>query len=1133
MLPSQISWHLAWSDLFPLFQNLHTAICATDTLQQVVFAGENVVIRQNLQRVWQQFVEDYAEHQGYVAEVDLVTTAQAIAAQTSYSTINGFHASVSPVIDNLAQPLAESPLLLRGIEAGVLLGTKHFWLWVLLQADATDRPCHSPDEATGNRDRRPRWQVTLMLERQMIADLLGQSASPAIASALLQTMPPEPWGQSISQFWQGFLQITQPVASPSECPTLNRGSTQAGCLLFQPVLDQMPLGMFQANLDGSIVAANLAFCQLTGYTQAELYRLDLQAITASEDFAIALEMIQQSVQYGEQRIFEQRYHRSDGRVVWVEVKLSLVGNPDDENSFLLGFVTDLSDRRQLEAHRLQTLQEIQKRQERETLLNNIAVRIRSSLDLPTMLQRAVVELNQALHTDRVVIYQIFADGSGTCVSEAVHPHHPAMQGQTFGPDCIPPPYLDAYCSGRLWSVDDVARAQLAGCHHSMLANLQVQSMIATGILSMDASLAPDQRQLWGLLAVHQCQSTRQWTADDRHLVEAVANQLAIALEQTKLLNQLTNYTQELEDRVRQRTQSLERSLKFEQFIRNLTECLHRDFNETHLFTTVVQGLVETLAADACLVSLYHPQDNTFEVTFEALSDAIPPQHTVLGQHFALQQLPLPLQQQFLENQTCCCNGSLEDTCFLKLVTATDTNLPWRVTTRICELLRPITDGSQPLGLILVLQLHDRQFDQAEVELVAQTAHYCAIAQRQATLYRQEHEQRVSAEYLRSFLEKSIDVFVEYDPQLRYISINPVGCALLERPPEAIIGKTNQELMRTGSHALDQLIRQAFDTAEKVFVDHELALPQGNRVFESIYAPITDPAGTVQRVIGVCRDITDLKQQWQRLEHQNHQLAETTRLKQEFVATTSHELRTPLTSILGFSNVLLQEFFGELNTKQKDYLERIHDSGQHLLELINDILDLSRLEAGRMELDLQAVYIADICEAVTSLIQERASSQGLSLEVDLDPNVEWIVADPRRLKQMLLNLLTNAIKFTPQGTVGLKVYCDSYTLTPPFAEAHTAEAHTLAEFAHTSLANLKLIHFLVWDTGIGMTEADQRSLFLPFSQIDSSLTRKHQGTGLGLVITQKLAELHGGWVRLKSTPGKGSKFTITLPLRAAG
>ncbi|MGA7933911.1 MAG: PAS domain S-box protein, partial [Kovacikia sp.] len=390
----------------------------------------------------------------------------------------------------------------------------------------------------------------------------------------------------------------------------------------------------------------------------------------------------------------------------------------------------------------------------------------------------------------------------------------------------------------------------------------------------------------------------------------------------------------------------------------------------------------------------------------------------------------------------------------------------------------------------------------------------------------EQEPRLSAEHFRLFVEASTDVFVEYDAQLRYVSINPVGSNLLGLPPEQVMGKTNRELLGPPGENLELLIQQAFDTGEKVFVDHEFHLPNGVRIFETIYTPIANSSGTIQRVLGICRDVTEFKQHWQNLETRNHQLTEAARLKEEFVATTSHELRTPLTAILGFSNVLLQEFFGELNPKQKDYLERIYTSGQHLLDLINDILDMSRLEADRLELDFQTIFVPDICEGVVSLIHERAINQGLRLEVELEPQVEWIIADPRRLKQMLLNLLTNAVKFTQEGSIGLKVYCqpDLFSPSNEFCQSSGGQPYKITPGT---------IHFLIWDTGIGIDVADQKLLFAPFAQIDSSLSRKHKGTGLGLVITRKLAELHGGTVTLESAYHQGAKFLISLPMQGAG
>lgn len=224
-------------------------------------------------------------------------------------------------------------------------------------------------------------------------------------------------------------------------------------------------------------------------------------------------------------------------------------------------------------------------------------------------------------------------------------------------------------------------------------------------------------------------------------------------------------------------------------------------------------------------------------------------------------------------------------------------------------------------------------------------------------------------------------------------------------------------------------------------------------------------------------------------------------KSQFLSTMSHELRTPLTSILGFSSVLLQQVFGELNAKQINYLSAIHASGEHLLELINDLLDLSKVEAGREELNIESVPIRDICEACITQIQEQAEEKNLSVNWLIEPEISSIPADMRRLKQILINLLSNAVKFTESGGIRLVV--------------KQSESE---------------ISFSVYDTGVGIAQTDQPKLFEPFRQLDNQLDRRYEGTGLGLALSQKLAQLHGGIITVASTPGEGSCFTLHLPLK---
>ncbi|MBD0345101.1 MAG: response regulator [Coleofasciculus sp. Co-bin14] len=224
-----------------------------------------------------------------------------------------------------------------------------------------------------------------------------------------------------------------------------------------------------------------------------------------------------------------------------------------------------------------------------------------------------------------------------------------------------------------------------------------------------------------------------------------------------------------------------------------------------------------------------------------------------------------------------------------------------------------------------------------------------------------------------------------------------------------------------------------------------------------------------------------------------------RAKSEFLATISHELRTPLNAVLGLSQLMRQELFGSLNEKQKKYITCIQNSGEHLLALINDILDLSKVEAGKEQLNFVPLDIQDLCEYCLTTVQEQANDQGLKLTLDIDSHARICIADERRCKQMLLNLLSNAVKFTPVGEVSLIV-------------------RKLPEG----------LSFSVKDTGIGIPADKLPLLFEPFRQLDSGLNRRFPGTGLGLALTRSLAKLHDGNVTVESTLGEGSEFTLWLP-----
>jgi signal transduction histidine kinase len=256
------------------------------------------------------------------------------------------------------------------------------------------------------------------------------------------------------------------------------------------------------------------------------------------------------------------------------------------------------------------------------------------------------------------------------------------------------------------------------------------------------------------------------------------------------------------------------------------------------------------------------------------------------------------------------------------------------------------------------------------------------------------------------------------------------------------------------------------------------------------------------VLAQLKKIKFLHQHSQQLSSSNAKLQRTNQLKNQFLANTSHEIRTPLSSIIGFSQLLLAQGYDPTRENQQEYIKIIQSSGKHLLTLINDILDLSKIEANQLEVEWENIDVPEMCRNVLALVKEKAANKGLQLRLQLHPDVTTVVADPLRLKQMLLNLLFNALKFTTTGSVGLEV-----------------------------LPQGEFVHFTVWDTGIGISPENQKGLFQPYFQIANSVVNRHEGSGLGLMVTRKLAQIHGGRLEVESEVDHGSRFTIILPVQS--
>jgi len=363
------------------------------------------------------------------------------------------------------------------------------------------------------------------------------------------------------------------------------------------------------------------------------------------------------------------------------------------------------------------------------------------------------------------------------------------------------------------------------------------------------------------------------------------------------------------------------------------------------------------------------------------------------------------------------------------------------------------------------------------------------------------------------------VIVGLDKHL--IRCNSAFCNFLGYPESELIGKTfldvtHPEDLEIGMKELKQIVEGKIEsyTRQKRYLRKDGSIIWGEISIRLVRGANNEPL----YFLPIIQNITERKQAEelvqryadeleQRVEERTAQLISANRAKDEFLANVSHELRTPLSGVLGYSEILLEGVRGPLTEKQQQAVQMISSSGEYLLKLVNDILDISRIETGKFEIRPEIMDVNEICKSSLSLILPLAEKK--SIRVDYSPSTDALTlfADPKRLKQMLVNLLHNAVKFTPeQGSVKFNV------------QANAKEG---------------VMRFSITDTGIGIKPEEIEKLFMPFVQVDSGLSRQYEGTGLGLALVKKLAELHGGRVELQSDFGKGSCFTLVLPWERSG
>ncbi|OLP16841.1 hypothetical protein BST81_19290 [Leptolyngbya sp. 'hensonii'] len=895
--------------------------------------------------------------------------------------------------------------------------------------------------------------------------------------------------------------------------------------------------------------------------------------------------------------------------------------------------------------RMGLMEQIRQQREQQHLINTIALRIRRSLQLQEVLDTAVGEVRQLLQTDRVLVYQFQANMGGKIVAESVSPPWLACLNAEIQDTCFQSGIGEAYLQGRIWAVADIYSTELSPCHRALLEEFQVKANLVVPILLENAATAelpnrevardlgspwmdsvnslagppPPNLCLWGLLISHQCNAPRQWQESELGLLDQLAVQLAIAIQQAELYRNLEILNANLERKVEERTTALRQS---EAMNRAILEAIpdwlvRMNSRGDYLFVTNEDAIALLKPVDdlvGCNVhdlipaplaqqrmayiqqALETGQVQAYEYEIEVQGDlrCEEARIAVIGAdevllmvrditdrkqtERALQTLNAELERRVEERTAALKQAESKYRLLIEQIPGVVYISPLRaapehayISPYIQHLLEisaaewsagnfsKWTDYIHPADRERVLQELDLAISAAvpflsEYRMVTGTGKTIWVRDEAMLVTLEDRQTQVLQGIAIDITDRiQVEVALQHSEEQFRTTFNeaPIGMLLANietyrftrtnRVLQQMLGYTAAELAQISyldiTHPDDReidtyFIQQSIQGEISRYQLEKRYLTKNGRVLWVNFTAtlLHDRDGGRLYGLGMVEDITErrqaaaqLRQTNERLERANQELERATRLKDEFLATMSHELRTPLNAILGMSEGLQDQVYGVLTDRQRKVVVTIEQSGRHLLELINDILDLSKIEAGMMELTLSPVYVKALCDSSLAFVRQQALKKNISLDCSIQSGISLIEVDERRLRQVLINLLMNAVKFTPAGgSVTLKVKlidwgAKSASIAAPFSS-----------FLEDASPNVGFLAFIVEDTGIGIASEHLGRLFQPFVQIDSSLSRQYSGTGLGLALVKQIMELHGGGVSVTSVVGQGSCFTVTLP-----
>lgn len=454
---------------------------------------------------------------------------------------------------------------------------------------------------------------------------------------------------------------------------------------------------------------------------------------------------------------------------------------------------------------------------------------------------------------------------------------------------------------------------------------------------------------------------------------------------------------------------------------------------------------------------------------------------------------------------------------------------------------PLLANSRIIGILYIDDFKPRRFTSNEISFLSLLGTQATFAIEKHQLLKELKDKNdallEAKDYLKNVLNDSADVIMTTDTDGRIVEFNKGAERILGYRRDEVIGRPAAGLYGNRDERNKIISKMERDGIVSNY-ETRLAAKDGRMIDISLtISGLHNGVGKEIGTVGISKDITEEKKIRQEIDKKSRELKEindrleerilertielekvnkklerSNKAKNQFIANMSHELRTPLNSIIGFSEILLTDTFGGLNEKQTRHANNILTSGKHLLQLINNILDIAKIEAGKMTLDYSNFSLPGIIDEVMGIVQPLAAKKGVSLEIKLDARASEITADGIKFKQILYNLLSNAIKFTSEGG----------TVTLAAEKASEISGKNLAA------SSSSLLKISVTDTGIGIRPEDTDKIFEEFEQVDGSYSRRHEGLGLGLALTKRLVELHGGVIQVESRPGKGSIFSFILP-----